>query len=139
KTSKAVSTLSALGVPTGSEVNISHLLYPTPRLVKFQEMEYCVPEESLGNILNDMDQMIRKKNVKVHFPIECRFVKQDDIWLSPSYKRNSAYIAIHMYKGMAFNEYFTMMEEIFQHYGGRAHWGKMHTMTYEQLNQLYPK
>lgn len=139
KTTKTISTLSALGVPVGSEVNASHLLYATPRLVKFQEMEYSIPEAAIGDVLKEIEQTIKKQKIKVHFPIECRFVQQDDIWLSPSYKRNSAYIALHMYKGMEFNDYFLAMEEIFQKYEGRAHWGKMHTMTYDDLNKVYPK
>src|SRR5699024_10591874 len=136
---KTVSTLSALGVSIGSEVNASHLLYATPRLVKFQEMEYSIPETAIGDVLKEIEQTIKKQKIKVHFPIECRFVQQDDIWLSPSYKRNSAYIALHMYKGMEFNDYFLAMEEVFQKYEGRAHWGKMHSMTYDDLNKVYPK
>lgn len=139
KTYKAVSTLSAMGVPVGSEENTSHLLYATPRLVKFQEMEYAIPEEALPNALKQIKDVIKKKKIKVHFPIECRFVKQDKIWLSPSYERNSAYVAIHMYKGMPFNEYFATIENILRHYGGRPHWGKMHTCSYYELTDLYPK
>jgi hypothetical protein len=30
----------------------------------------------------------------------------DPLWLSPAYQRNSAYIAVHMYKGMPFKDYF---------------------------------
>lgn len=139
KTYKAVSTMSAMGVPVGSEVNTSHLLYATPRLVKFQEMEYAISEETLPQVLQEIKYIIKRKKCKVHFPIECRFVKQDHIWLSPSYGRNSAYVAVHMYKGMPFNEYFSIMEEIFRKYGGRPHWGKMHTCSNRELQELYPK
>jgi FAD/FMN-containing dehydrogenase len=74
----------------------------------------------------------------VHFPIECRFVRGDDIWLSPAYGRDSAYIAVHMYKGMPYKEYFAAVEEIFQRYEGRPHWGKMHTQTAATLATRYP-
>ena len=36
--------------------------------------------------------------VKVHFPVEVRFAKEDNIWLSPCYKQTSCYINIIMYK-----------------------------------------
>lgn len=139
QTAKMVSTVSAIGVPVGSEMDKSHLLYVTPRLVKFHEMEYSVPADAMGPALQDIDNMIRKKRFNVHFPIECRYVKGDTIWLSPSYERDSAYIAVHMYKGMDFEPYFAKLEEILQHYGGRPHWGKMHTMTYDKLVDAYPK
>lgn len=139
RSAKAISALSAVAVPVGSEKNDSHILYVTPRLVKFNEMEYSVPEDALPEIVWEMDQVIQKKRFSVHFPVECRFVKADDIWLSPSYRRHSAYIAVHMYKGMDFKQYFQSMEEIFRHYEGRPHWGRMHTMEYEGLEAAYPK
>src|SRR5699024_12753051 len=55
------------------------------------------------------------------------------------FRSNSAYVAIHMYKGMPFNEYFATIENILRHYGGRPHWGKMHTCSYHELTDLYPK
>lgn len=139
KSAKVISNLSAIGVPVGSEVDHSHEMYATPRLVKFNEMEYSVPKDQMANVLYDIDALIRKYNFAVHFPVECRYVKRDDIWLSPSYERDAAYIAVHMYKGMVFQPYFEAVEKIFLAYGGRPHWGKMHTLRYDDLKQLYPR
>ena len=139
QTAKSVSAISALGVPVGSEMKASHEMYATPRLVKFQEMEYAVPIEKLPNILRMIDDVIRREKYAVHFPLECRFVKSDNIWLSPSYERDSAYIAVHMYKGMKFSPYFRALEEIFKQNEGRPHWGKMHTLNQEELLKRYPK
>src|SRR5690625_3244991 len=102
-------------------------------------MEYCVPEEAMGDVIRDLERMLARKKIDVHFPLECRYVKGDTIWLSPSYERDSAYIAAHMYKGMEFSEYFDNVEEIFTAYEGRPHWGKMHTLQIEQFEVLYPK
>jgi len=66
-------------------------------------------------------------------------VHADDIWLSPSYQRDSAYIAVHMYRGMPYQSYFYGIEEIFKRYQGRPHWGKMHTRTAAELSTLYPR
>lgn len=139
RTSKAVSTLSAMGVPTGREILSGGEMYATSRLVKFQEMEYSIPQEAMENALKDIQNVIQKYRLNVHFPVECRFVKGDDIWLSPSFQRDSAYIAVHMYKGMDFAEFFEKVEEVFRHYDGRGHWGKMHTMPFEVIEKNYPK
>ena len=48
-------------------------------------------------------------------------------------------IAVHMYRGMEYKAYFQHMEEILQHYDGRPHWGKMHTMNAASLARLYPR
>lgn len=139
KSAKAISTLSAIGIPVGTETDASHAIFATPRLVKFQEMEYSVPMEHVETILRTIDRVIRKEQYAVHFPIECRFVKRDDIWLSPSYGRDSAYIAIHMYKGMEFSPYFQALEKILKQFEGRPHWGKMHTMNQVEVQSAYPR
>src|SRR5699024_9491921 len=120
-------------------MNDSHVIYATPRLVKFQEMEYSLPADRMVGALRDLQLLLDKDSFDLHFPIECRYVKEDSIWLSPSYQRDSAYIAIHMYKGMPFQEYFEAVEEIFLSYEGRPHWGKMHNLSFEQLVQCYER
>ncbi|HUY78924.1 MAG TPA: D-arabinono-1,4-lactone oxidase, partial [Ktedonobacterales bacterium] len=65
-------------------------------------------------------------------------VRGDDIWLSPAYQRDSAYIAVHMYRGMEYLPYFAAVEDIFRQYNGRPHWGKLHTQDAASLRALYP-
>lgn len=135
----SVSKLSAWGVSTSSKINWSHKVYALPRLVRFNEMEYNIPAEAFSEVVERMQSRIKREKFRVHFPIECRFVKGDDLWLSPAYQRESAYIAIHMYKGMPFQEYFEAMEEIFSEYEGRPHWGKMHNKDADYFRRVYPR
>lgn len=139
KTSKFFSRLSAKGVGTSTISAYSYQLFATPRLVRFREIEYAIPLEYFRDALREIRITIEKKQYNVHFPIECRTVKNDDIWLSPSYQRDSAYIAFHMYQGMPYEQYFQDMEKIMRKYEGRPHWGKMHTLGLEELVDLYPK
>jgi len=136
---KSMSRLSAWGVSNSSSTAWSHNAFATKRLVKFQEMEYNIPAEHFKAAIREIKETIEIHSFRVHFPIECRWVKADQIWLSPAYRRDSAYIAVHMYKGMAYDEYFGAMEGIFKKYNGRPHWGKMHHRTSEELAMLYPK
>ncbi len=139
KSSRFFSRLSARGVSTSTKRANSYQLFATPRLVRFREMEYCIPLENLKPAMEKIRECIVTKKHNVHFPIECRTVMADDIWISPSYQRDSAYIAFHMYKGMPYEEYFRDMEAIMKQFDGRPHWGKMHTRTNEELLTLYPK
>lgn len=131
--------LSAWGVGTGTKVAWSHRVFATARLVRFQEMEYNIPAEHFEAVMREIEETIRKDDHRVHFPIECRWVKGDDIWLSPAYGRDSAYIAVHMYRGMPYKKYFAAMEDIFKRHEGRPHWGKMHTLNKKDLALRYPK
>ena len=117
----------------------SHRVYATSRFVKFTEMEYNIPTEHFEDCILEVKKKIEDTQYDLHFPIECRFVKQDDIWLSPAYQRDSAYIAIHMYKGMPYEKYLKDMEAIFRKYNGRPHWGKLHYQTPDSLKKSYPK
>ncbi|WP_136608623.1 D-arabinono-1,4-lactone oxidase [Paenibacillus dokdonensis] len=136
---KPVSRLSARFVPTGKDIAYSHQLFTTQRLVRFNEMEYSVPAEKMEEVVSEIRASVAAQSHAVHFPVECRYVKGDDIWLSPAYGRDSAYIAVHMYKGMEHQVYFRDIEEIFRRHQGRPHWGKMHTRTAEELPGLYPQ
>ena len=87
----------------------------------------------------EIRRFVDERRPAVHFPVEFRLVKADDIWLSPASGRDSAYIAVHMYRGMPYRAYFDGVEAIFRNHGGRPHWGKMHTRTAAELEALYPE
>jgi FAD-linked oxidoreductase len=137
--SRTVSRVSAWGIASVSETDYSHRLFATPRLVKFQEMEYNIPAQHFLQVLAEIRAVLERQRFNVHFPIECRFVRGDDIWLSPAYQRDSAYVAVHMYKGMPYERYFRAVEEVYQAYDGRPHWGKMHSLDAATLAARYPR
>jgi FAD/FMN-containing dehydrogenase len=66
-------------------------------------------------------------------------VRADDIWLSPFYQRDSCAISVHQYVGMDYEPYYRGAEAIFRRYGGRPHWGKMHSLSARELAPLYPR
>ena len=74
----------------------------------------------------------------VMFPVEIRVAAADDIWLSTAYGRDSAYVAIHQYVGLPYQEYFRLFESIATSVGGRPHWGKMHTRDAAYLGRRLP-
>lgn len=134
-----VSKLCAALVGADERVDWSHRLYATPRLVRFQEMEYNVPRKYFAQVIEEIRQVTADRKFRVHFPLECRFAAPDDIWLSPGYQRETAYIAVHMYRNMPWQEYFHAIEAIFLKYDGRPHWGKWHSLTEKQLAERYPR
>jgi hypothetical protein len=135
----AISKLSGALVGSAARKCWSYDAYPTPRLVRFHEMEYNIPIEHFEKVFREVRDCMEKNRFKINFPLECRFVKADDIWLSPCYKRDSAYIAAHAYQGTPFKEYFAALEAIFTQYDGRPHWGKINTADTPYLEKAYPK
>lgn len=133
-----VSDFSAKVIGHSRKVYHSHKVYATPRLVKFNEMEYNVPLEAYEEVMKAVVECIRKNDFPVHFPIENRFVQKDDIYLSPAYGRPSAYIACHVYYKKPYQAYFKALEDIFKAFDGRPHWGKLHTLEAPDFWERYP-
>ena len=119
-------------------VDWSSKIFPTPRHTRFNEMEYQIPAAQGLACLEEVILTLRKHKAPVFFPIEYRYVKGDDIWLSPFYQQDSASISIHQYHKQDCQQIFKLVEPIFQKYQGRPHWGKMHNMGAQQLQALYP-
>lgn len=136
---KSVARLIASFVSTGQDVMQSHETFASIRDVRFVEMEYNVPYEHFSAALQEVLAMISDDDMNVIFPIECRFVAGDDLWMAPTYGRKSAYIAVHQLTGMPYEEYFEKCEKIFAKYQGRPHWGKCHNLTLDDVKRLYPK
>ncbi len=97
-----------------------------------------MPREHGPEAARRVVEWVRANRYPVFFPIEMRVAAGDDALLSPSHERDTAYIAVHQYRGMEWRPYFEAVEEIMRDYGGRPHWGKRHFQTAETLAPLYP-
>jgi L-gulonolactone oxidase len=138
---KAIPSLSRLAarVASGSRtVDRSDRVFANDRRVRFTEMEYGVPREHGPEAARRVIEWVRSNRYPVFFPIEMRVAAGDDALLSPSHKRDTAYIAVHQYRGMEWRPYFEAVEEIMSSYGGRPHWGKRHFQTAATLAPRYP-
>ena len=120
-------------------VDQSFKIFASPRIIRFYEMEHALPVEALVPALNEIRAMVDRKGYLLNFPVEVRFTKGDDVPLSTAYGRDSAYIAVHVYKGMECEPFFRDVEDILRAYDARPHWGKMHYRDAEELSKLYPR
>ncbi|MDX1733196.1 MAG: D-arabinono-1,4-lactone oxidase [Halioglobus sp.] len=123
-----------------SEVTVekSFRNYASERNLRFNEMEYHLPREHGLTALQEIREALEKNHNEVFFPIEFRYVRQDDIWLSPFYGRETCSIAVHRYFDEDFRPYFKTIEPIFRKYDGRPHWGKLNNLTRQDFAALYP-
>lgn len=120
-------------------VGRSYEVFPSPRTVGFNEMEYSVPADRGLECFQEVLELMRKHEVNVFFPIEFRYIAADDCWMSPFYQRASAAISIHQYHKQDYKPFFKLIEPIFWKYQGRPHWGKIHNLGARELRQLYPR
>lgn len=131
--------LTSLRMPATESVVEPHQASHGAQRVPHQEVEFGLPLKKLGAALAQMERVIRALKFPAHLPLEVRFARQDTLWLSPAYQRDTAYVAVRVPLGMPHQDYFAAMTEIADRHDGRPAWGGMHGKTAHDLVQLYPR
>ncbi|WP_431994250.1 D-arabinono-1,4-lactone oxidase [Streptomyces griseoflavus] len=135
----AIAQISSKALSARTYTDIPYKVFTSPRRVRFVEMEYAVPREALVETLRELKAMIDRSRLRITFPVEVRTAPSDDITLSTASGRDTAYIAVHMFKGTPYQGYFTAAERVFTAHEGRPHWGKIHTRDAEYFSRVYPR
>ncbi|MCL7381097.1 D-arabinono-1,4-lactone oxidase [Streptomyces sp. 35G-GA-8] len=135
----ALAKISSRALSARTYTDIPYKVFTSPRRVRFVEMEYALPREAAIGALREVKAMIERSPLRVSFPVEIRTAPADDITLSTASGRESAYIAVHLYRGTPYRSYFTAVERIMTAHGGRPHWGKIHTRDAAYLSGVYPR
>ena len=120
-------------------ITTSYEVFASPRRVRFYEMEYAVPIESGIEAFQKVVQLIGDLDHYISFPVEYRVLGKDEIPMSTASDRDSAFIAVHVFRNTPFEKYFRGVEEIMVDYAGRPHWGKLHCQDHESLSKTYPQ
>ncbi len=114
-------------------------IIPSRRDVKFFEMEYAVPAKHGPACFRDVRARMRERHAEVLWPVEYRTVAPDDAMLSNAHGRDTVTISVHQDGAQPYREFFESVEPIFWSFGGRPHWGKIHTLSADRLRDLYPE
>jgi FAD/FMN-containing dehydrogenase len=123
----------------GERIDHSDRVFPSVRDVKFNEIEFSVPEANGPACLRELRELMLTKHQEVRWPLEYRTVAADDIPLSPHYRRDSVAISAHQAAELPYKAFFADVEAVFRNHGGRPHWGKIHTHSGPELAKLYEK
>ncbi|MEV6589103.1 D-arabinono-1,4-lactone oxidase [Streptomyces acidicola] len=134
-----IARISSRALSSRTYTDIPYKVFTSPRRVRFVEMEYAVPRAALVDTLRELKAMVDRSPLRVSFPVEVRTAPADDITLSTASGRDSAYVAVHMFRGTPYRAYFTAAERIFTAHEGRPHWGKVHTREADYLSGVYPR
>jgi L-gulonolactone oxidase len=118
-------------------VSESFDVFASPRLVRFEEMEYALPRARAAEAVRACREILARHPVS--FPIELRFSAGDDALLSPAHGRDTAYVAVHVFEGMGYEAPFREVEALLRSWDGRPHWGKRSFLAAEELAPRYPR
>jgi FAD/FMN-containing dehydrogenase len=130
---------TGISTSEGSRIDRSYRIYPGGFMLPFHELEYYVPAEQGREAVEAVQNLMQTAHQEQMYPIEVRWVKQDDAYLSPFYKRNTTVISVSGAPGTNYLPYLRDVDSVLQQFDARAHWGKIHFMTRERLEALYPE
>ncbi len=131
-----INRLAAAAASGRERVDWSHAIFASPRLVRFDEMEYAIPREHAAEAVRGARAILERH--PVNFPVELRFVAADDALLSPAFRRDTAYVAVHVFEGMDGEAPFREVEKLMSGWGGRPHWGKRSFLSAREIKGRYP-
>ncbi|MGH8823296.1 MAG: D-arabinono-1,4-lactone oxidase [Jiangellaceae bacterium] len=120
-------------------VDAAPAVFTSIRRVRFHEMEYALPRSMAIAALRELRRLTVDGPWRIAFPVEVRLAPADDVWLSTAYGRDTVYVACHAFPRTDYQGWFAAAESLFVTYGGRPHWGKLHTRDLAYLAGVYPR
>lgn len=129
--------LAAKAVTARTYTDAAPAVFTAKRRVRFCEMEYAVPRAELPAVMAELRTLPERHGQRISFPVEVRVAPADDVALSTASGRDSAYVAVHVYKGTDHRTYFDAVEAVMGAVGGRPHWGKLHSLDAAVLAERY--
>lgn len=126
-------------VKAEERIGTSFELLASVRETLFNEMEYHMPVDTAMQALDEIVHVIERERPEVFFPIEVRKTAGDTGWISPFEGAPRVSIAVHAHQPDEYAWFYTLIEPILRKYGGRPHWGKLHSLGARELADLYPR
>jgi len=131
---------------SASQFDLSYKIFSLDNLFNRYVNEWSIPLSNLTRALQQLKYAMENKNIKAHLPVEVTFTKGDDIYLSPSFGEDRAYIGIVMYRPygieVEYEAYFEEFQKIMIELDGRPQWAKFHVSpgdpTPPPFSKMYP-
>lgn len=131
--------LDRANLPATERVDRSYKVYSMVYEPNFHEMEYFLPLDQAHDILAEMRKLMRRWLPMSIYPLEIRNVAAEEAWLSPNYQRDNLVVSISGQPGTDYWDYLRACDSLFAEFKGRPHWGKLHFMTADRLERLFPR
>jgi L-gulonolactone oxidase len=131
--------LSTRYLGSAAQVGPDMLMLNTPMPLRHRETEAAVPMTAAAEALERVLDIFRDGRPAVNFPLEIRFVRGDDGWLSPAHGADTCQIGAYTTDGPDCSTYFDRFWAAMRPMNARPHWGKELDHDHEQLRALYPR
>jgi FAD/FMN-containing dehydrogenase len=131
--------LSARYLGRDVQVGRDMVMLNTPMPLRHRETEAAVPLTDAADAVKRLLDIFRDGRPAANFPLEIRFVRGDDSWLSPAYGADTCQIGAYTTNGPDCASYFDAFWQVMRPMGARPHWGKEFDHDAGELRRLYPR
>lgn len=126
-------------VDVSRRIDRNYLIYHGTFTGPYFEFEYFVPVERALEVMARLRDIVLVENPEELYPIQPRWIKGDDAYLSPCYNQDSVGISISGNASTDYLSYLKKMDEVFHEYGARPHWGKFHFFDRARTEEVFPE
>jgi FAD-linked oxidoreductase len=123
----------------GERIDRMDRICPSVFEPNFHELEYMLPVERGKQALLELRELLLTRRRDAIYPVECRFTAGDDAFLSPNVAGPTAVVSVSGEPGTDYWPFLRDCDAIFRAHSGRPHWGKLHFMTRERVDELFPE
>lgn len=120
-------------------VDRNYLIYHGEFTGPYYEFEIFVPVEHARDAMSRIRHIVQTTRRDEKFPVQPRWVKGDDALLSPAYRTDSVGISVSGNASTNYNDYFREVYAALQEFGPRMHWGKVHFLSRQDIESMYPE
>ena len=106
---------------------------------RHRETEAVVPMALAGEAIARTVALIDREQVHVNFPLEARFVRGDDGWLSPAAGGDVCQLGAYSGQTRDIERFFAAFWREMRELRARPHWGKEFDHAPEELRAHYPR
>jgi FAD/FMN-containing dehydrogenase len=129
-------------VPVGEmnrRTDRAYRIYPDGTTVaEFHELEYMVPAADARSAVELMRNLMWKRFPDEISPLQVRWQKADDAFLSAQSGRDTTSISVSGEIGRDYFPFLRAVDEALQPFSARPHWGKLHFLDRSRVERLYP-
>jgi FAD/FMN-containing dehydrogenase len=104
----------------------------------FHEMEQFVPVQRSEEAFTALTELITTRFPEQQYPLEVRWVGTDDAYLSPTAGGERVALSIVVKPNSDYWDFLLAADQLLAGFDARPHWGKLHFLTRERVEQLYP-
>ena len=131
--------LAMQALPETDRIDLAPEPTVPPLLRQSELLEYQLAVGDLPEALAQLERLLNLLGARGYAAVQVGFVAADEVWLSPAYRRDSAFIRLKRFRGAPMPAVTRAFADVLDRYDARPHWGSRHGKEGGDLATLYPR